>query len=44
MGAAHVGFAKALALGVVPFLVGDLIKVMVAAGLLPSAWRLAGHR
>ncbi len=41
---AQVGFAKALALGVIPFLIGDLIKVAVAAGLFPSAWRLAGRR
>jgi len=44
MGFAHLGFPKALALGVVPFLLGDLIKVAVAAGFFPSAWRLAGHR
>lgn len=40
----NVGLTKALALGVVPFLVGDLLKVAVAAGFFPSAWRLAGHR
>ncbi len=44
MAVAHVGFAKALALGVVPFLIGDLIKVAVAAGAFPSAWRLSGRR
>ncbi len=44
MGVAHVGFARALALGVVPFLVGDMVKVAVAAAFFPSAWRLAGHR
>lgn len=36
----HVGLARGLALGVTPFLVGDAVKVAVAAGLLPSAWRL----
>ena len=35
---------QALAAGVVPFLVGDAIKVVVAAGLLPATWRLTGHR
>ena len=42
MAYAHVGFARALALGVVPFLVGDGLKVVLAAGLLPSAWRVIG--
>ena len=44
MGVAHVGFVKALSLGVIPFLLGDLVKVAVASGLFPSVWRLAGHR
>jgi hypothetical protein len=29
---------------VVPFLIGDAIKVVVAAGLFPATWRLTGHR
>ncbi|GAB3141565.1 biotin transporter BioY [Micromonospora sonneratiae] len=33
----------ALALGLVPFLIGDAAKALLAAGLLPSAWRLM-HR
>lgn len=33
-------FEAALAGGVVPFLVGDTIKVAIAAALLPGAWRL----
>jgi biotin transport system substrate-specific component len=41
---AHVSFPRALALGVLPFLVGDAIKVAVAAGLFPATWRLTGHR
>ncbi len=44
MAVAHVGLPKALALGVVPFLIGDAVKVAVAAGLFPAAWRLAGQR
>lgn len=43
MAAVRVDLAKALALGVVPFLIGDLLKVALAAGFFPSAWRLAGH-
>lgn len=34
----------ALAKGVAPFLVGDLIKIAVAAALLPAAWKLVGAR
>ncbi len=33
-------WATALALGVVPFLVGDALKIALAAGLLPGTWRL----
>ncbi|MHB1432419.1 MAG: biotin transporter BioY [Streptosporangiaceae bacterium] len=36
----HVGLAKAIALGLTPFLAGDAIKAAVAAVLLPGAWRL----
>ena len=32
--------AQTMAAGVVPFLLGDALKVLLAAGLLPSAWRL----
>lgn len=35
-----VDFGKALALGVVPFLIGDVIKIALAAGLLPATWAL----
>jgi biotin transport system substrate-specific component len=31
---------KALMLGVVPFLIGDTIKLVLAAGLLPATWAL----
>ena len=44
MASLHVGLATGLALGLTPFLVGDAIKLAVAAGLLPSAWRLVGRR
>lgn len=39
MHSVHVGLTKGFALGVRPFLVGDAIKVVLAAGLLPAAWR-----
>lgn len=37
------GLGEALALGVVPFLIGDAVKLAFAAGMLPGAWRLAGE-
>ena len=41
----HVGAAKAISLGLTPFLAGDAVKAGLAALLLPSAWKLAGrHR
>ncbi len=36
----HIGLAKAIALGLTPFLAGDAIKAAIAAVLLPGAWRL----
>lgn len=39
----HVGAGTALALGFTPFVAGDGIKLALAAGLLPSAWWLAGR-
>lgn len=34
----------AISAGATPFLVGDGLKILLAAGLLPAAWRLAGAR
>lgn len=42
--AIHVGPATALSKGLYPFLVGDAIKVLLAAGALPTAWKLADRR
>jgi biotin transport system substrate-specific component len=39
-----VGTVRALELGALPFLIGDALKIALAAGLLPAAWRLAGDR
>lgn len=38
--AIDVSWATALTLGVVPFLLGDALKIALAAGLLPGTWRL----
>ena len=34
-----IGFAQAIAAGVLPFLYGDALKLVVATGLMPWAWR-----
>ncbi len=41
---AHLGPAQTMAEGLTPFIAGDAIKAVIAAGLLPAAWRLAGRR
>jgi len=35
---------EAVAAGLVPFLVGDVLKAALAMGALPGAWKLAGRR
>ena len=42
--AALIGVEKAWAFGVVPFIVGDLIKVALAAALVPAVWSLLPKR
>ncbi|MGH8879996.1 MAG: biotin transporter BioY, partial [Stackebrandtia sp.] len=44
MVATGAGLAQALMLGVVPFLLGDALKIAAASALLPATWRLLGHR
>jgi biotin transport system substrate-specific component len=44
MASLGVGLGQGLELGVVPFLIGDALKIALAAGVLPAAWRLAGER
>jgi biotin transport system substrate-specific component len=34
-----IGFGQAIAAGVLPFLYGDTLKLIIAAGLMPLAWR-----
>lgn len=35
---------ETLQAGLYPFVVGDTLKLLIAAGALPAAWRLAGRR
>jgi biotin transport system substrate-specific component len=37
-----VGLVEATLLGAVPFLLGDAVKIALAAALLPTAWKLVG--
>jgi biotin transport system substrate-specific component len=43
-GNAAIGFSAALATGVLPFAIPDVLKVAAAAGIVPSVWRLIGRR
>jgi biotin transporter BioY len=43
MAAIGMDLRAALAAGVVPFLLGDALKITLAAGLLPGTWALAGR-
>jgi biotin transport system substrate-specific component len=43
MATLDVGLAKGMELGVTPFLAGDALKILLAAGLLPGAWALVGR-
>lgn len=36
--------SAAIAAGLVPFLLGDVLKAVLAMGALPAAWKLAGRR
>jgi len=38
-----VGFPQAVALGLLPFIGGDIVKAVAAGLLLPAAWRLVGE-
>ncbi|WP_035806219.1 biotin transporter BioY [Kitasatospora mediocidica] len=40
----HVPLARAAQLGLYPYLVGDGLKVLLATGALPLAWKLVGRR
>lgn len=40
----QVSLGEAIGLGVVPFLAGDVLKLLVAAGAFPAAWWVVGRR
>jgi biotin transport system substrate-specific component len=40
----HLSIGTAISEGFIPFWIADAIKCALAAGLLPSAWRLLGNR
>jgi biotin transport system substrate-specific component len=42
--ALDMSLADAIEAGLTPFLIGDGLKILLAAGLLPAAWRLAAER
>jgi biotin transporter BioY len=42
-GRTPIGVPGALALGVYPFVAPDLMKLLVAASILPGLWRLFGR-
>jgi biotin transport system substrate-specific component len=41
---AHLSPQSAIALGFTPFVIGDAIKLAIAAGIFPFAWWLVGRR
>jgi biotin transport system substrate-specific component len=43
-GAAAVGLGAALTAGFYPFVVPDVIKILVAGGVMPGVWRLLGRK
>ena len=43
-GPSSVGIGRAIAAGLVPFLPADLLKIVLAAAVLPTAWWLVGSR
>jgi biotin transport system substrate-specific component len=42
-GGSPVGLAAALATGLYPFLFADIVKLAIAAGLVPAVWRVIGR-
>ena len=44
MQALDVSLGEALELGLAPFVVGDTLKLLAAAGLLPLAWRMVRRK
>jgi biotin transport system substrate-specific component len=44
MAATGFSSAETVARGLTPFVLGDVLKVLVAAGVFPAAWWIVGHR
>jgi biotin transport system substrate-specific component len=44
MAVAHYDLATGIAKGFTPFLIGDAVKLLLAAGAFPAAWWLVGRR
>jgi len=44
MAVLNVDLAQGIALGVTPFVVGDLVKLLLAGAAFPAAWWLVGRR
>ncbi|NGN63284.1 biotin transporter BioY [Streptomyces sp. A7024] len=42
--ALNVSLSQAIAMGLTPYLLGDALKVALAMGALPAAWKLAGRK
>jgi biotin transport system substrate-specific component len=42
-GASPIGIGAALATGLYPFLFADIVKLAIAAGLVPAIWRAIGR-
>lgn len=40
---ALIGFEKAIQFGVAPFVLSDIVKLLLAAGLMPLSWRAVRH-
>ncbi|NMP24780.1 biotin transporter BioY [Sulfobacillus harzensis] len=40
----YVGFSHAIPMGFLPFILGDALKMLIAGGLFPAAWKLVGSR
>ena len=43
-GDAAIGLERALATGVVPFVLADVTKLLLAAAVVPGLWRIVGRR
>ena len=38
-----IGISKAISLGLTPFIIGDIFKILIAATLLPGMWQLSSY-